>query len=185
MININAESGAAIRVAKLSEFSLARLFGRISPKISTRTVITAVAKPTLPAPNFSVNSTVASDDESILTTLFPIRIAVRALSKLSQIVKALAALLLPPSAIFLSLILLQEENAVSVAEQIADITNNTAIKTMSIKNQKILSVIKLFFGGVYKKYMLYLYIITYCGNNCKIFLGFFSAARKNNLSGTK
>ena len=38
-MNMNAESGAAIRIENRSEFSFARLLGKISPKISTSTVI--------------------------------------------------------------------------------------------------------------------------------------------------
>lgn len=56
MMNMNAESGAAIRIENLSEFSFARLLGKISPKISTSTVMTTVARPTLPLPNFSVKA---------------------------------------------------------------------------------------------------------------------------------
>ena len=91
-------SGSAINSEKLSEFSLARLFGIISPKMSTRTVITAVAIPTEPEPSFSVNITVASADEAIFTTLLPISMQVSALSKSSVIFKARCALLFPSAA---------------------------------------------------------------------------------------
>ena len=133
MMNMNAESGAAIRIENRSEFSFARLLGKISPKISTSTVMTTVARPTLPFPNFSVKSTVASEDEEMFTTLFPTSIAVSALSKLSHMFIAFFADLFPSSASFLSLILLHEENAVSVAEQIADSIRSTAMITTFIK----------------------------------------------------
>ena len=134
MTNINTRKGAAIAFAKDSAFSLARLLGSISPKISTKTVITSVATPTLPLPRYLVKSTVARAEESIFTTLFPISMAVSALSKLSHIYMAFCALLFPSSASFLSLILLQAEKAVSVAEQIADIARSIIIKNISIKN---------------------------------------------------
>jgi hypothetical protein len=79
-----------------------------------------------------VKSTVASADERMFTTLLPISIAVSALSKCSHMYSAFFALLLPSSASFLRRILLHEENAVSVAEHIADMISSMIIAAISI-----------------------------------------------------
>ena len=63
----------------------------------------------------------------MFTMLFPIRIVVSALSKFSAISRALFAPLCPFSARALSLILLQVENAVSLAEKNDEKTSRTTI----------------------------------------------------------
>ena len=131
-IVMQTESGAAISIEKLSAFSLARLFGSISPKISTSTVMTRVAAATLPLPNCSVKSTVASDEAEMFTTLLPMSIAVSALSKFSVIFSAFCALLLPEVARFLRRMWFAAEKAVSVAEHTADIAKSRHITTIFI-----------------------------------------------------
>ena len=48
------------------------LFGVISPKISTKTVITTVDNVTPKSPNQNVNTIVAIEAEAMFTILFPI-----------------------------------------------------------------------------------------------------------------
>ncbi len=69
-----------------SLFSLARVLGRISPKISTTTVMTMVAAAGPYAlPSRAVATTVAIEALAILTTLLPTRIVERVRSKFSAI----------------------------------------------------------------------------------------------------
>ena len=64
----------AANIAKPSAESLDKLFGVISPNISTSTVITIVDT-VGPYTGYNlVKSTVASDADAIFTILFPIRI---------------------------------------------------------------------------------------------------------------
>ena len=119
--------------ANFSAFSFARLLGIISPKMSIRTVIAAVAIPTPFAPKSSVHITVPNDVERIFTILFPTRIVVRVLSKFSAIFSALVAFLLPFDASCLRRILFTDENAVSVAEKNADMIISKIIAAYSIK----------------------------------------------------
>ena len=74
IIYITFRKGATA-IAKLSGISLAMLLGDISPKISTRTVMTTVDRvgPFAP-PNNCVNSIVDNVVEAIFTILFPISI---------------------------------------------------------------------------------------------------------------
>ena len=69
----NTRSSGAASMAKLSAFCLARLFGEISPKISTTTVITTVEMVTPLSPRNLTNTTVAMDAEAMLTMLLPMR----------------------------------------------------------------------------------------------------------------
>ena len=62
----------------------------------------------------------AIDAAAMFTTLLPIRIVDRALSKSSMMDNTLAALLLPVLAMFFKRILLQEDSAVSEEEKKAD-----------------------------------------------------------------
>ena len=70
----------AVARAKDSALSLARALGEISPKISTTTVMTAVETLTPASASHRVNTTVASEEEAMLTILFPIRIVEISLS---------------------------------------------------------------------------------------------------------
>ena len=71
---------------------------------------------------------VDSIDVRTLTILVPINMATKYLSKLSDILTASFAVLFPSSAITLKRILLQEENAVSVAaKKLPNISNNIMI----------------------------------------------------------
>ena len=79
-MNIKDDIIGAKANAHLSEFSLAKVFGVISPKINIKTVITMVAIPTPPAPNIWVNTTVANEDDAMFTILLPTKIVVKALS---------------------------------------------------------------------------------------------------------
>ena len=65
---------------KLSGCSLAMLFGIISPKIKTRIVIIRVDIAIPASPKKCVKRTVLIEADAILTILFPINIADRALS---------------------------------------------------------------------------------------------------------
>ena len=110
MMNMNAESGAAIRIENRSEFSFARLLGKISPKISTSTVMTIVARPTLPLPNFSVKSTVAIEDEENVHHVVSNKYSSECLVKIIAYVHCLLCrLCFRRLQVFLSLILLHEE----------------------------------------------------------------------------
>ena len=98
----------------------------------TATVITAVDTV---APRCSrlrlfkrcVKKIVPMDARAIFTILFPMRIVERRRSYLSSSFSASFAFLLPFSARVLSLVLLKEENAVSVAEKYPDKITSAAI----------------------------------------------------------
>ena len=81
-----------------SLFSFASVFGRISPKISTRMVITVVAIAAPEAPKTAVAITVAIDALAMLTTLLPTRMVESRRSKSSTTASARFAFLFPPSA---------------------------------------------------------------------------------------
>ena len=112
-----ALSNGAETMAKLSGISFAILFGEISPKISIRIVITIVETVTPELPNNLVNKTVAKDAVAILTILLPIKIVDITESYFSESSKASFAFLFPLLAILFSLILFNDEYAVSVAEK--------------------------------------------------------------------
>ena len=67
-------------MAKRSGASLAILLGEISPKSSTRAVITTVDIVTPFLPKYEVKITVDNEAEAIFTTLFPIRMVESSLS---------------------------------------------------------------------------------------------------------
>jgi hypothetical protein len=106
----------------------AKDFGSISPKIRTTTVITAVAIATPELPKISVAITVPRDDIKILTILFPINIAVRALLYVLAISRAFFADLFPFCALLFKRILLTHAKAVSLAENKPDKRRRTIIK---------------------------------------------------------
>ena len=112
-----ALSNGAETMAKLSGISFAILFGEISPKISIRIVITIVDTVTPELPSNFVNKTVAKDAVAILTILLPIKIVDITESYFSESSKASFAFLFPLLAILFSLILFNDEYAVSVAEK--------------------------------------------------------------------
>ena len=124
-------SGAE-NIAKLSGRSFAMLFGVISPKMSTTTVMTAVDTVAPLSPSIWTNKTVAMELAEMLTMLLPMRIVERSRSYFSASVRASAALLLPSSAIDLSRVLEHVENAVSVAEKYADIAIKNTRMNMDI-----------------------------------------------------
>ena len=101
-----------------SAYSLAMIFGDISPSVSMRrvTIMVAIVGPIL-APHVTMPYTVATDVMTMLEIVLPTNTAVISLSKSSQSFSACAALLLSSAAIFFSLILFAELNAVSVAEK--------------------------------------------------------------------
>ena len=116
-------------MAKLSGRSFAMLFGEISPKMSTTTVMTAVDTVAPLSPSMWTNKTVAMELAEMLTMLFPMRIVESSRSYFSARDSASAAFLLPSSAIDFRRVLLHVENAVSVAEKYAD---------MAIKNTRMM-----------------------------------------------
>ena len=108
------------------------LLGVISPKMSTTTVSTMVDTVAPLSPSIWTNSTVAIEVAAMFTMLLPMRIVERSRSYFSASVRASAALLLPSSAIDLSLVLLHVENAVSVAEKYADMVMRKTRITIDI-----------------------------------------------------
>ena len=95
----------AYRVA----FCFAMIFGMVSPKITTMTVIRTVDSQVNEDPNRFNTRMELRDDAAILTRLFPIRIVDRESSNRSASFSARAALLFPSSAKFSRRIWLQEE----------------------------------------------------------------------------
>ena len=67
-------------MAKLSDFSLAKLLGEISPKINTIIVITTVETVAPYLPYKSINNTVEIAVIAMFTILLPISMVVRSLS---------------------------------------------------------------------------------------------------------
>ena len=120
-------------IAKDSGLSLAILFGVISPKISTTTVITAVetVAPRLSSFSNSTKSIVPRDAARIFTILFPTRIVFNNFSFLSKSFPARIALL---SFLFLksrNLNLLIDRKALSEAEKIIESKIRTTAKINS------------------------------------------------------
>ena len=111
-------------IANPVEFFFAKIFGMVSPKIMTRTVRTIVAiQVYLSLPIARITSTDASEEAAMLTRLFPMRIALSALSKLPVMRSAVRALRQPfafSSLMFSSLTVLQAEKAISEAEKKAE-----------------------------------------------------------------
>ena len=104
--------------ANLSGDSFAILFGEISPKIRTSTVVTIVETlAPFASPSIFTNKIVASEDDKIFTILFPIRIVDKRLSYFSSNSSTRAARLFPLSAIFFMRIRFRDKKAVSVAEK--------------------------------------------------------------------
>ena len=117
--------GAAVARLMLSAFSFAKLFGRISPNVSTRTVVTAVAMAGPLVPNSAVATVVAMAVEAMFTTLLPIRMADSVRSKSSARRSTAEALRSPSSAFVFSRTRLTEESAVSLAEKNAEKARGT------------------------------------------------------------
>ena len=103
-----------------SDFCFAIDFGVISPKISTNTVITAVAIPTPLGPTKDTNNVVANDDAKIFTMLLPINMAPNNLFGSSVSFSTNLAPFTPSSTICLILILLSAISAVSDIEKNPD-----------------------------------------------------------------
>ncbi len=126
--------------ANLSGDSFAMLFGEISPKIKTRTVVTIVETlAPFASPSIFTNRIVAKEEDKIFTILFPIRIVDNRLSYFSSSSSTSAARLFPLSAIFFMRIRFSDKNAVSVAEKYADMIRHIAIM---IKNNESLPIKK-------------------------------------------
>ena len=104
-------------MAYFSGTYLAIFLGMISPKIMITSVMTTDDTATPLPPNILVKSTVAKDADTTLTIVLPIRIVVSSFEKSSVNSKVLAALMFPALAKALSLILFNEEKAVSEAEK--------------------------------------------------------------------
>ena len=101
-----------------SAYSLAMILGEISPSTSTRivTITVAIVGPIL-EPHTEIPYTVATVVIAILEIVFPTSIVVMSLSKFSVSSSTSMALLLSSAARFFILILLTDENAVSVPEK--------------------------------------------------------------------
>ena len=135
---INLSRNGAEAIAKPSGISLAMLFGVISPKTSTTTVMTTVAIVAPYEPKIFTNRIVAIDVIAMLTILLPTSIVVSSLSYFSESFSTRSALRLPSPAIFLSRILLTEVKAVSVAEKYAEnITSTIMMSTFLIMSSLI------------------------------------------------
>ena len=104
-------------MANFSGFSLARLFGLISPKISTTMVMTMVETVAPMSGIRRTKSRVEMEDMAMFTTLLPTRMLLSSWSYFSARLSASAALLLPFSAMVRSRVRFREEKAVSVAEK--------------------------------------------------------------------
>ncbi|GEM_PF-4013943 len=103
-----------------SEFCEAKVFGVISPKISTIIVIIIVLIATPLLPIRLIAKTVAKEDDAIFTILFPTKIDANKLLGLSVNSLTLLAPFMFSSTICLTLILLIDINAVSDAEKKLD-----------------------------------------------------------------
>ena len=112
--------------ANSSGDSFAKVFGEISPKISTTTVVTMVEREgPVSSPAQRINNTVATDADAILTMLLPMRMVDSNLSYWSESRSTKAARLSPFSARLLTRMRLREEKAVYVEEKNADIIRQT------------------------------------------------------------
>jgi hypothetical protein len=90
-----------------------------------------------------MKNTVAMEASRILTILFPMRTVDSSLSYFSDRASVLAALLLPFSDRVLSLVLLSDEKAVSVAEKYEDIKTRSAITMMVIMSPESIMILSL------------------------------------------
>lgn len=104
-------------MANRSGISLAKLFGDISPKMRTMTVMTTVDTLTPEGPIRLTNRVVAREAAAILTILLPMSMVDSSWSYRSDKRSARRARLLPFDARFFNRMELREEKAVSVAEK--------------------------------------------------------------------
>ena len=127
-MNMSALTNGVRKRATSSAYSLARIFGEISPSTSTSsvTMMVAMVGPIF-APQVMIPYTVATVVMVMLDIVFPTSTAVISLSKSSHRLSACAARLLSSAARFLSLILLAELNAVSVAEKNVELSVRSII----------------------------------------------------------
>ena len=73
-------NGLWVALIKFSAFPAANVFGSTSPKITSNTVIMAVATPTPPSPKIAVKTTVVSEADNVFTILLEISSPERVLS---------------------------------------------------------------------------------------------------------
>ena len=102
------------------EYSVAIVFGVISPKIKTKKVRAPVAIPIYLFPNTDVQKVVVSADADMFAMLLPTRIALRSLLGFSVIFNTFFALRFPSSISERSFIWLTVVSAVSEEEKKAD-----------------------------------------------------------------
>ncbi len=124
---VRMRTGTATPSAWRVAFSLATIFGMVSPKMMIVRVMAAVAIQTfLSLPVSAITRTEPRDEAAMFTRLLPMRIAERALSKDSVIFSAMPARLEPSSRRRSRRSVLQEESAISDPEKNAErITQST------------------------------------------------------------
>ena len=118
--------------AILSALAVAMVFGVISPKMRTTTVMIPVAMLTAELPKSDCATIVASAEAEMFTRLLPIRTALSILAEFSRILRTLAALLLPSSASERIRMRLTETNDVSADEKNDDRAISTTSATICI-----------------------------------------------------
>ena len=79
-MNISQTMGMETILATVSAWAAEMLFGVISPKMSTTSVMMKVDTATAKLPNSCMETMVAIEEAKMLTRLFPIRIMVSSLS---------------------------------------------------------------------------------------------------------
>ena len=113
-------------MASVSAWSVAKVFGDISPKIRIRTVKIPVATPAPTLPNSRSARVVAMLDAERFTMLLPINMALSILPESSVIFRARAARLFPSSASVSMRMRLKVVREVSAEEKNAERNSNTA-----------------------------------------------------------
>ena len=126
---INPQITLAYAREILVAFSVAIVFGEISPKIRIKNVRIPVAIPAPTLPSSRMARVVAREDADRFTILLPIRIADNILLESFVIFKTHSARASPSSANDLILILLTVVNAVSAEEKNADNSNSKSKNT--------------------------------------------------------
>ena len=124
---VKKRSGFAKANANRVAFFFAVIFGIVSPKIITKIVNVSVDIHVYFSPNVVITRIEPKAEAAIFTRLLPTNIVDNTSSKFSVIFTAIRAESLPSSSAFSSLILLQEERDISLAEKNAEKTTHTAI----------------------------------------------------------
>ena len=112
--------GQAKTGASLFAFFFATIFGMVSPKIMTSTVVITVESQVQCSPKSSMTTTEAIDEVAMFTRLLPMSMAERESSNLSMTFRATLAPFEPFSAADSSLSRLAEEKHISEAEKKAE-----------------------------------------------------------------